>query len=84
MNETIVPQSTLLRPAVMERQEIRKFTGEALRVAIPWSQHPAWSIVAERHGDDARTPPPAFTDADIHELICGRKARRGLMALETR
>lgn len=69
MNEA--PVSTMLRPEVMERQEIRKFTGEALRVAIPWSQHPAWSIIAERLGDAAPKPPPAFTDSDVRAMISG-------------
>lgn len=80
--------STTQFPTTRE-QEIRRFTGEALRVGIPWNQHPAWSIIAERHGNEARTPPPAFTAEEIRALIAGPGHRDpcprcGYVAIEER
>jgi hypothetical protein len=71
-------QQTSQRPAVTEHQELRKFTGEALREPVRWFEHPAWSVVADREarGETFRvhiSPPPAMTDAEIHALIVGKQ-----------
>lgn len=82
-------QQTHTRPAMTELQEIRRFTGEALRVAIPWHEHPAWTVVAERHGDEATKPPPPLSHADVRAMITGycpltACPRCGYVATETR
>lgn len=67
----LIDDSSTTRSPIAREQEMRRHVGEALREPIPWNQHRAWSIVAERLGDAAPKPPPAFTAEEIRALIAG-------------